>query len=82
MSGLIEEMRRVVAGVVMDDQQAREVVYALISNFGGERLYLPSNDYEMRNREIIELHKHGATAKQLASRYRLSVKTITRIVNG
>ena len=80
MSGIVTEMRRVVKEVVGDDQKAREIVYALIINFGGERLYLPSNDYEYRNNEIKELHRNGASKTNLAKRYRVSEKTISRIV--
>lgn len=80
MSGIINEMRRVVAGVIGDEQQASAVVYALITNFGGGRLYLPTNDFQTRNREIKELHVAGANVDQLAKRYRLSVKTIYRII--
>jgi len=80
MTGIIQEMRRVVAVVVGDDQKASDVVYALIANFGGERLYMPINDCEARNREIKSLHGSGATVEQLAKRYRLSPKTIYRIL--
>jgi Mor family transcriptional regulator len=78
---LIQEMKMVVSGVIGDEQQANEIVYALIKRFGGERLYLPSNDYEARNREIVELYKAGATVEQLAKRSRLSVKTVYRIID-
>jgi Mor family transcriptional regulator len=77
---IIQEMHRVVAGIIGDEQQAAAIVYALIANFGGERLYVPSNDYEMRNREMRELHLAGAKVDQLAKRYRLSIKTIYRIL--
>jgi Mor family transcriptional regulator len=80
MTGLIHEMRRVVAGVVGDDQKAKDVVFALISNFGGERLTMPTNDFEGRNKEIKDLHGSGATVTQLAKRYRLSVRTVYRII--
>jgi Mor family transcriptional regulator len=79
---LIKEMKMVVAGVIGDEQQASEIVYALIKRFGGERLYMPSNDYETRNREIVDLHKAGASFEQLARRHRLSVKTVVRIVSN
>lgn len=80
MTGLIQEMRRVVAGVVGDDQKAKDVVYALISTFGGERLTMPTNDFEKRNQEIKELRKSGASVAQLARRYRLSARTVYRIL--
>jgi len=80
MTGLIQEMRRVVSGVVGDDQKAKDIVWALISNFGGERLTMPTNDFEKRNQEIKELRKAGAPVAQLATRYRLSPKTIYRII--
>ncbi len=80
MTGIILEMRRVVTGVIGDEQQASAIVYALISNFGGERLYIPHNDYQERNQEMICLHQAGATIEQLASRYRLAQKTVYRIV--
>jgi Mor family transcriptional regulator len=79
---LIKEMKMVVAGVIGDEQQASEIVYALIKRFGGERLYMPTNDYESRNREIIELYNAGATLDQLARRHRLSIKTVQRIVSA
>lgn len=81
MSGIIQEMNRVVMSVLGNEMQASEVVYALIKNFGGERIYLPSNDYGKRNSEIIELFKAGASVDQLARRYRLSVKTVYRIIS-
>lgn len=80
MTGIIQEMRRVVASVVGDEQTAQAVVYALITNFGGERLTMPSNDYDKRNQEIKDLSQSGATVEQLAKRYRLSAKTIYRIL--
>lgn len=81
-SGLICEMRRVVSDVLGNEEQARIIVFALIKNFGGERLTMPVNDYEKRNREIHELHHHGASVEQLAARYRLSKKTIYRILGS
>lgn len=78
---IIKEMKMVVCGVIGNEQQANEIVYALIKRFGGERLYLPTNDYEARNREIRDLHCAGANHEQLAKRYRLSVKTVQRIVS-
>lgn len=80
MTGIIQEMRRVVVGVVGDEQKAIDVVYELIKNFGGERLYMPVNDCETRNREIRSLHDSGASVEQLAKRYRLSPKTIYRVL--
>jgi Mor family transcriptional regulator len=80
MSGIINEMRRVVADVVGDEKQASDIVFALISNFGGLRLYMPANDYETRNRELKELFMAGATIDHLARRYRISVKTVYRIL--
>ncbi len=82
MTGIIQEMRRVVAGVIGDDQQAVDVVFALIKNFGGERLYIPTNNFNMRNSEINSLHSSGATVDHLAKRYQLSPKTIYRILEG
>ncbi|PPK72662.1 Mor transcription activator family protein [Methylobacter tundripaludum] len=81
MTGIIQEMRRVVASVVGDDQKASDVVYALITNFGGERLTMPANDYDKRNQEIKDLHDSGATVEQLARRYRLSPRTVYRILD-
>lgn len=76
---LINEMKMVVSGVVGDPNQADEIVYALIRRFGGERLYLPCNDYQARNREIVDLFSAGASVDHLAKRYRLSAKTVYRI---
>ncbi len=80
MTGIIQEMRRVVAGVIGDDNQANDVVYALISNFGGNQLYMPANDYESRKREIVSMNNVGATVECLAKRFRLSERTIYRIL--
>jgi Mor family transcriptional regulator len=80
MTGIILEMRRIVAGVCGDEQQANAIVFALISHLGGERLYIPHNDYKERNQEMISLHKSGASLDQLASRYGLASKTVYRIV--
>ena len=82
MTGIIQEMRKVVADVIGDDQKSSEVVHALMQRFGGERLYLPHNDYEHRNREIRELHQNGVSQEHLAKRYRLSIKTVYRIIGG
>lgn len=82
MTGIIQEMRKVVAEVIGDETQSSAVVHALMQRFGGERLYLPHNDYEHRNREIRELHETGVSQEQLAKRYRLSVKTVYRIIGG
>jgi Mor family transcriptional regulator len=80
MTGLIDDMQDVVAGVVGDRSLAAQVVYALIKQFGGERHYIPSQDYQTRNREIKALYGAGATAEQLAGNYRLSVRTVRRII--
>lgn len=82
MNGIILEMRRVVTTITNDEQQANAVVYALIRNFGGERLYIPHNDYQIRNEEMICLYQAGASLEQLASRYRLAVTTINRILKA
>jgi len=60
--------------------KAKDIVWALIANFGGERLTMPTNDFEKRNQEIKEMKKAGASVAQLAKRYRLSPKTIYRIL--
>jgi len=78
---LINEMKSVVHEIIADERQANAVVYALIKRFGGERLYLPRNDYEARNREIIELYNAGVSIDQLSRRMRLSVKTVQRIIS-
>lgn len=80
-TGILQEMRRVVASVVQDEDQASAVVYALIVNFGGERLYMPNNDYEGRNREMLNLHNAGASVEQLAKRYRMCARTVYRIIS-
>jgi Mor family transcriptional regulator len=80
MSGLIKQMRTVVTSVTNDEKQASEIVHALIKNFGGERLYIPCNDHERRNLEMRSLHRAGATATQLAKRYRLRTETVYRII--
>lgn len=80
MTGIIHEMQRVVSSVINDDQKAADIVYALISTFGGERLYVPTCDYHTRNAEIRNLHAAGASVEQLARRYRFSKRTIYRIL--
>lgn len=80
MSGIIKEMRRIVITVTGNEQQAGEIVHALIKNFGGERFYLPCNDHVARNLEMRELHRAGVSTEQLARRYRLCTKTVYRIV--
>ncbi len=82
MSGFIDEMKRVVASVVGCEIQADKIVFALMKNFGGERLYIPSNDYESRNREIRELYRSGASVDKLSARYRVSVRTVYRIIES
>jgi|GEM_PF-1468829 Mor family transcriptional regulator len=80
MTGIIVEMRRVVTEVIQDEVQAAAIVYALITNFGGARMYIPCNDYEGRNREIKDLYEAGASLEQLARRFHLSTKTVYRIL--
>lgn len=82
MTGIIHEMQRVVLSVIDDDQKAADIVYALISNFGGERLYVPTCDYKARNAEIKSMHSAGASVDQLARRYRFSKRTIYRIIGS
>jgi Mor family transcriptional regulator len=72
-------MRRVVTEVIQDEVQAAAVVYALITNFGGARMYIPY-DYECRNREIKDLHEAGASLEQLTRRFHLSERTVYRIL--
>ena len=80
MSGIISEMRVVVSGIVGNDDQANDIVYALVRQFGGDNFYLPCNDYEMRNREIKSLHQSKVSVDSLARRFKLSPKTIYRII--
>lgn len=82
MSGIIKEMHRVVANIVGDDDKASDIVYALMKNFGGSQFYLPGNDYELRNREIKNLKRKGLSHRVLASRFKLSIKTVYRIVKS
>lgn len=77
---IIQQMRNVLAGVLHDDAQAGLAVHALIRTFGGERIYLPRNDYSHRNAELVSLHRAGADIDHLASRYRLARKTVKRIL--
>lgn len=81
MTGIINEMKKVVFNVINDEQKASEVVHALIKTLGGNKLYMPANDYEKRNKEIKALYKNGATIEGLAKKYRLSDKTIYKIIN-
>lgn len=82
MSGIIKEMRRVVSDIVGDDDKATDIVYALLKNFGGSQFYLPNNDYESRNREIKKLKRTGLSYRVLAARFKLSIKTVYRIVKS
>lgn len=82
MSGIIPEMQRVVAGVIGDSDQALKVVYALLKEFGGERIYIPHNGFAERNAEIKSMHNAGVSVQLLAMRYRLSKMTIYRIIGS
>ena len=79
-TGIIKQMIETVDRVIDDESKAKAVVFAIMKEYGGERLYIPANDYVSRNAEIRELHAAGLTPEQLARRYRLSVRTIGRIV--
>jgi Mor family transcriptional regulator len=80
VTSIIKEMQEVVSRVVGDDDIARNVVYALIKQFGGYRIYMPCNDYELRNKEIVELYKNGTDINLISMRYHLSSATIRRVV--
>lgn len=80
MTGIIQEMRDVVEGIIGDDDKASDIVYALIKQFGGNRLYIPHNDYQLRNREIKQLASQGVDIDILSKRYQLSAKTVKRII--
>ncbi len=80
MTGIIQEMRDVVEGIIGDDDKASDIVYALIKQFGGNRLYIPHNDYQLRNREIKQLASQGVDIDLLSKRYQLSAKTVKRII--
>jgi len=83
MSGLIGEMKRVVASVIDgDEHSAALIVFALIKEFGGEALYVPKDDYRHRNAEIKSLYNAGASIEHLAKRFHLSERTIYRIINA
>jgi len=79
---IIKEMKRVVNEVIDNPKKTDDVVFALIKAFGGERMNMPANDYERRNREIKELYKNGANVGQLSRRYQLSERTIYRILDS
>jgi len=80
MSGLIEEMCNIVSDVIGDDGMARDVVMSLVQRLGGERIYIPHNDYEKRNREILELYENGASVVMIARRARISERSVYRIL--
>lgn len=82
MTGIISEMQQVVSVIVEDDEKASDVVYALIRQFGGDRFYLPGNDYDRRNKEIKSLYRQKTSINVLAKRYSLSARTIRRIVSS
>ncbi len=81
MTGIIQEMQRVVSEVVGDDGVAAKAVHALIKAFGSDRIYVPCNNYQQRNADIMALHSAGADIKALARKYSLSERTIYRIVS-
>ena len=82
MSGIIKEMRLVVARIVGDYDKACAVVYTLLKRFGGQNIYIPFDDYQTRNNEIKELYKTGLGIENIAKKYQLHKKTIYRIVKN
>lgn len=78
--GLIPQMTEVVAEVLGEHDKASQVVQAILRRFGGGEIYLPAADYVERNRQILDLLKAGASVAVVARRFRLSIRTIYRIV--
>jgi Mor family transcriptional regulator len=82
MSGILDEMQRVVENVIGDPEKSRVVVHALVKNFSGEHLYMPSRDIGDRNMEIKRLYHAKVEISVLAKRFKLHRATISRIVNS
>jgi Mor family transcriptional regulator len=82
MSGILDEMQRVVEDVTGDAEQSRVIVHALVKNFAGEQFRMPARDLSARNMEIKRLHHAQVEISVLAKRYKLDRTTIWRIVNS
>ena len=80
-TNIIHEMQQTVQAVIQDDQQARQVVYALLKRFGGDRIYLPMGDTLCRNEQIRELAQAGVSPERIIAQFRISKNTYYRIVN-
>ena len=78
---IISEMEQTVLAVIQDGDQARQVVYALLKRFGGDRIYLPMGDTLCRNEQIRELARAGVSPEQIITQFRISKNTYYRIVN-
>ena len=78
---IISEMEQTVLAVIQDGDQARQVVYALLKRFGGDRIYLPMGDTLCRNEQIRELHKAGVSREQILMQFRISKSTYHNIIN-
>lgn len=79
MSGLIKEMEAVVEAELKRDAGAREIVSTILRRFGGGNIYLPSENYEARNKQICELIAAGAATDTVARQFRLHPTTVRRI---
>jgi Mor family transcriptional regulator len=82
MTGIIEDLQRVVTDVTGNKEQASIIVHAILKHFKGERLDIPSKDYLSRNTEIKQLYRNHVSVKALSKRYQLSECTIYRIVKS
>ena len=80
-TNIIHEMQQTVQAVIQDDQQARQVVYALLKRFGGDRIYLPMGDTLCRNEQIRELAQAGVSREQILKQFRICKATYHNIIN-
>lgn len=80
MSGLVASMERTVAEVTNDRELSRKIVAAILRAHGGDRVYLPTENYRYRNDRIRELYDAGVSVKAIAKRYSLHCTTVRRII--
>jgi Mor family transcriptional regulator len=77
---LINEMEVLLAETMGDRTLAQRLTRIIVQRFAGEQLYIPHTDYHQRNLTMIKRHAAGASVERLASDYRLSTRTVRRII--
>jgi Mor family transcriptional regulator len=80
-AGFIDFMDFTKQQLNMPDAQAQQFEENLRKTFGGDRIAVPKNDQQLRNREI-RAEYNGKNVRRLSERYGLSVQAIEKIVNG